>query len=253
MQDAGCGMQDAECRMQDADSCLCALISAKYLYFLERRTKMIKKFFDNFTAPEKGKVSDKTMTYNIIACVVGVLLCIASLTAVTWAWFADSISSPQNSLASGDYKLEVSIIQTDNSAVVDPDGENGYIFELDSDVQYTVTISASGSVSTGYCKVKLPGGAEAKDFYTTQIFTSAAGSNPSDVSLADAVDTTPESITFTITVVSTNPTEKVSFESWWGTLSTPDADRDFSNGGSYEYDVQTQELSGAQADPGASD
>ena len=44
---------------------------------------MIKKLLDNLTAPEKGKVSDKTMSSNIIACVIGVLLCVVSLTAAT--------------------------------------------------------------------------------------------------------------------------------------------------------------------------
>ena len=178
---------------------------------------MIKKILDNITSPEKGEVSHKAISFNLIACMIGVMLCIVSLTAATWAWFGNSISSPVNSVQTGVYTIDVTVVTTDggDDAVLLPNDDGSYSF--DALTEYTVTLKAEGNVSTGYCAIVFASHPDMK-LHTSQIFT-------------DESDSDPKSITFSLTVSSD---ESVRFESWWGTFASPE--RDVVAGGDYFYD-----------------
>lgn len=182
---------------------------------------MIKKILDNITSPEKGEVSHKAISFNLIACMVGVMLCIVSLTAATWAWFGNSISSPVNSVQTGVYTLDITVFDIKDPAdanddvILLPNSDGSYSF--DALTEYTVTLMAKGNVSTGYCAIVFASHPDMK-LHTSQIFT-------------DESDSDPKSITFSLTVSSD---ESVRFESWWGTFASPE--RDVVAGGDYFYD-----------------
>ena len=180
---------------------------------------MIKKLFNNAVQTKDGKISDKMMTFNIVACIVGMLLCLSSLSAVTWAWFADSIISPVNQVQTGEYRLAVKITDSDTGNEISPDS-NG-MYQLTADVIYDVELAATGSVSTGYGAIRFSSDDENK-FYTPQIFT------------VDS-EKSPNLICFRIT---SSKNENLSVDSWWGTLSTPDAERDIQDGVGYAFDAE---------------
>ncbi|MBP3375584.1 MAG: hypothetical protein J6L83_02335 [Clostridia bacterium] len=187
---------------------------------------MIKKLLDNLTAPEKGKVSDKTMSSNIIACVIGVLLCVVSLTAATWAWFGASITSSTNSVETGYYKVAVEVADVSAPTVaLSPTTEGGSAYAL-SGGEYLVTIKADGNVSTGYCILDLSASSTKKTFYSSQIFTEVSGKSPT-------------SITFTLTL---SGDTLVEFAPCWGTHVVEDGVIYLSDGGSYAYDGASSTL-----------
>lgn len=179
---------------------------------------MIKKLFDALTVPEKGKISDKTMTFNIVACVAGMLLCVLSLTAATWAWFGDSITSPVNQVQTGEYKVQIKITDSATGNEVLPDSKG--VYSLESNGVYDVKLEADGTVSTGYFALSFASAPE-KKFYTPQMFTEHSGKSPTSISFR---------------LVCTEA-EKLTVGAWWGTYSVPDADRDIQNGESYTFDA----------------
>lgn len=161
----------------------------------------MKKIFKQLRVSENEKISDKTMTYNIIACVVGVLLCMTSLAAATWAWFSGSVTSSANSVSTGQYSITVSVSDpaaTENS-ILTPNTDGSYT--LKAGVKYTVSIKGEGTVSTGYCIARF--GDNTTKYYSEQIFTEASKKAPN-------------TIVFEITAA--EETNAV-FEESWGTYS----------------------------------
>ncbi len=163
-----------------------------------------------------GKVTDKVLTYNIAAAVIGMILCLASLTATTWAWFGDSISSTQNTVKSGAYNIDIAVsekVSESSFSQVLPsvDAEGKVYYELEAAKTYKIELAGNGTVSTGYAVLKC----EDKTLYTEQIFTSAS-------------DKTPKQISFT---VDTNDATRLYISSCWGTYSgVPD----MTDGGDYD-------------------
>ena len=187
---------------------------------------MIKKLLNDLTAPEKGKVSDKTMTLNIIACVIGVLICMISLTAATWAWFNASVSSPTNSVKSGTYTVDVTVALADDpTTLISPVEDGGKSYSL-AGGEYLVTLASDGNVSTGYCIVDLLSNGTEMTVYTSQIFTSESGKSPT-------------SITFTLKLLGDTVVE---FDPCWGTHIVEDGVIYLSDEGSYEYDFTSSSL-----------
>ena len=128
----------------------------------------MKKFLQVFIVPKDGRVSDKTLTYNIVAAAIGILLCLTSLTAATWAWFGSSVSTQSNSIQSGQYDVSVSVAELgDTETVLAADANNNY--RLEAGKTYRVTLAGLGNVSTGYCSIRLTGSTET--VHTQQIYT----------------------------------------------------------------------------------
>jgi hypothetical protein len=186
---------------------------------------MIKNFFDDLTSPENDKVSDKTMSKNIIACVVGVLICVVSLTAATWAWFGDTISSPVNSVQTGSYSIDVSVTRTSDSVLLSPIEEGGASYALPSG-DYLVTLKAGGNVSTGYCIVDLSTNLGQKKVYSSQIFTEASSKSPTSISFS----------------LRLSGDTVVDFDPCWGTHVVEDGVVYLSEGGSYTFDPSSLAL-----------
>ena len=181
----------------------------------------MKKLFASFKISDDEKITEKSFTFNIVASVVGVLLCLTSLTAATWAWFGDSVTSPVNEVQTGQYSLDVSVTPQ-GGAALDPEENGSYM--LTKDVVYSVTLKAEGNVSTGYCMAKFSGLAddESNKFYSVQIFTN------------ERPEKTPKEITFLLTAAEDCD---VSFSALWGTLAKDDEDRDFQDGGAYVFNA----------------
>lgn len=185
----------------------------------------MKKFLMTFRIPKDGKVSDKTFTYNIVAGVVGILLCLTSLTAATWAWFGSAITSDKNTITSGQYSVTETVINikdSENTEVVSVDG----VYVL-YDGTYSITLTGAGTVSTGFCTVSITENTEDGEKiskHTQQIFTPGS-ENTEEGKLSE--------ISFELTVKNCDSV-RLTVTPCWGTSAVTDGK--ICDAGVYEYD-----------------
>lgn len=115
-----------------------------------KRIRWLKKMFYN-TGNEK--VTEKIFLRAMISSVLGIILCTVCLAGMTWAWFSDSVTSHSSNITSASFSVEVTVKKgTGNTEIPLTGGE--YILEQSSE-KYKVTLEATGSASTVYCKVNI--------------------------------------------------------------------------------------------------
>ena len=136
--------------------------------------------------------AETNLTKILLPSVLSILLCMTLLCGMTLAWFASTQSTPAATIQAATYRIDV-VAETKNGGTVITAGQNGK-YSLAKDVAYTVTLTAGGNASKGYCKVTLP---DNSVLHTEQI----APKN---------------SLTFTLTLTSGGD---VSFSPEWGTYS----------------------------------
>lgn len=136
--------------------------------------------------------AETNLTKILLPSVLSILLCMTLLCGMTWAWFASTQSTPAATIQAATYRIDV-VAKTKNGETVLTTGQDGK-YSLAKDVAYTVTLTASGNASKGYCKVTLPDNTVLR---TAQI----APKN---------------SLTFTLTLTNGG---NVSFSPEWGTYS----------------------------------
>ena len=134
--------------------------------------------------------AETNLTRILLPSVLSILLCMTLLCGMTWAWFASTQSTPAATIQAATYRIDV---VAKNGETVLTAGQDGK-YSLAKDVAYTVTLTASGNASKGYCKVTLP-----------------------DNSVLRTAQIAPEnSLTFTLTLTNGG---NVSFSPEWGTYS----------------------------------
>ena len=110
---------------------------------------LIKMFYNTGT----DQVAEKIFLGAMIASVLGIILCTVCLAGMTWAWFSDSVTSHSSNITSASFSVKVTVNKgTDNTEIHLTDGE--YILEQSSE-KYKVTLKATGTASTVYCKVNI--------------------------------------------------------------------------------------------------
>ena len=133
--------------------------------------------------------AETNLTKILLPSVLSILLCMTVLCGMTWAWFASTQSTPAATIQAATYHIDV---VAKNGETVLTTGQNGK-YPLAKGT-YTVTLTASGNASKGYCKVTLP-----------------------DNSVLRTAQIAPKnSLTFTLTLTSDG---NVSFSPEWGTYS----------------------------------
>lgn len=134
--------------------------------------------------------AETNLTKILLPSVLSILLCMTLLCGMTWAWFASTQSTPTATIQAATYHIDV---VAKNGETVLTAGQNGK-YSLAAGVAYTVTLTARGNASKGYCKVTLP-----------------------DNTVLRTAQIAPEnSLTFTLTLTSDG---NVSFSPEWGTYS----------------------------------
>ena len=110
---------------------------------------LIKMFYN--TGNEK--VTEKIFLRAMISSVLGIILCTVCLAGMTWAWFSDSVTSHSSNITSANFSVKVTVNKgIDNTEIHLTDGK--YKLEQSSE-KYKVTLKATGSASTVYCKVNI--------------------------------------------------------------------------------------------------
>ncbi len=131
------------------------------------------------------KETSGNLTAMLLPSILGIIICAICLMGSTWAWFTATQSTETQTIQAANYTVIIKLNDTQYNT--------NTVISLEKNT-YTVTLTASGDASTGYCKVKI-GNTEK----LTQQF-------PSDIY--------PEkSITFTLVV---NEATTVEFIPWWG-------------------------------------
>lgn len=198
----------------------------------------MKKFFKTFLIPKYGRVSDKTFTYNIVAGIVAILLCLTSLTAATWAWFGSAITSDKNTISSGQYDVTRTVLMiTDGEPLEVVSVDEVYVLYAGT---YKITLSSEGTVSTGFCTVSITENSEdgAKlTKHTQQIFTPEHTTNG---------DGRCSEISFMLTVKNCESV-RLTVKPCWGTSAVTDGK--IENNGVYEYDGEANELAIGESAP----
>lgn len=134
--------------------------------------------------------AETNLTKILLPSVLSILLCMTLLCGMTWAWFASTQSTPAATIQAATYRIDVVAKNGETMLTAGQDGK----YSLAKDVAYTVTLTASGNASKGYCKVTLP-----------------------DNSVLRTAQIAPKnSLTFTLTLTSDG---NVSFSPEWGTYS----------------------------------
>lgn len=149
-----------------------------------------------------GKSTADSISITLLPYFLCALLCMFLLCGTTWAWFTSSVSGETASIKSADYKIVITA-EANGSEV--PVTDNKLLAEANT--EYTVTLSASGAASTGFCTmvysdpVGESGTIAQKKLYSQQI---ASGS----------------SIMF---VIRLTYSAEISFGAQWGTSSRADS------------------------------
>lgn len=185
----------------------------------------------NFFEPNDEKLTEKAFTKSLISSVITILLCIAVLCSVTYAWFITETSSTSNTIMSGSFDLTVAVTKDGNDipVIADADGYGCWACELNEEGIYTVhlTIKEESSVM-GHCIVRV---GDLGDKHTAAVVKNTEADN------SDAAD-------FTFTVVVTEKT-KIIFEPCWGAFVNPDIE----NGGNFTVsEASSEESSEEQTD-----
>ena len=97
------------------------------------------------------KVTEKIFLRAMISSVLGIILCTVCLAGMTWAWFSDSVTSHSSNITSASFSVKVTVNKgTYNTEIP----LTGYMLEQSSE-KYKVTLKATGTASTVYCKVNI--------------------------------------------------------------------------------------------------
>lgn len=115
---------------------------------------MLKKRLDALLCdPKHMKQKDDNFIKLLVPSFVGVLLCLACLVSMTWAWFGASVQSGSNRISAANYDLEVTVKAltgetSDTQTVTGVDAT--YTYQLRAGVTYLVTLTGSGNATVGF-------------------------------------------------------------------------------------------------------
>lgn len=134
---------------------------------------------------KKDTFVEKSFIQSIIVSVITILISLFCLTAATWAWCSDEMSSSPNVFEAASGDLTIKVIDPDGN-VIDPTLSNGYhYYHFESGKSYTVVLSASGTASNCYSVVTVNG----IDYYTNLVpTTDQVENNPSTYKISSDSD-----------------------------------------------------------------
>ena len=107
------------------------------------------------------RLRSDTLRAMLLPPILCAALCLVCLCGLSWAWFTVSVSAGTSSVSGAQYHVAAQVMQGETPVTM----ENGG-YALTGNTEYTVTLNAEGTASTGFCIVTLTG-------ETTQTLTTA--------------------------------------------------------------------------------
>ncbi len=128
------------------------------------------------TMPQTRRPKKQRGIFAILApSAISGAICVACLCGVSWAWFTTNVGSTTQSIQTAQFSVTATVTanaENENTkpVAVTPAAENPLQFNgLLANTPYTVTLTASGTASTGFCKLELNG----QKYLTPQLSPSA--------------------------------------------------------------------------------
>ncbi len=166
---------------------------------------------------KKDKTAERAFVQNFIISIICALVCITALSASTWAWFRQGVSSDTQIFEIANCDIEIVVAHGTTGDVILPEEyPDGGKYKLEKGNTYIVTLKGTGTATTCYCKLLV--GSEDNEYYTEQItmsYDELTGQNVGKISFTLSFDAD----------------TYVYILSRWGTGSM--TDRKFKNGGVY--------------------
>ena len=121
----------------------------------------------------EAEKSDKFISI-IMPSIIGMVVCMACLFGLTWAWFTNSVTGKTVSMVSSNFSCTAEISRGGEDVTPAPDADGAYILNLTADKNYTVTLTVSDDTNgNGYLKIITPD--EANTYYAGPLNSEYSG------------------------------------------------------------------------------
>ncbi len=126
----------------------------------------MRRVYDEFFyIPKQGKIRDKVMLARTATAVSIILICLASLCFIAYAYFSNDTTAYVGTVQAAEFDLTVSVTDKDNTPI--PIGADGS-YSLETG-EYTVSLKKAGTANTGFCVINVTSGESTAVYYTAQI------------------------------------------------------------------------------------
>lgn len=130
--------------------------------------------------PKHMKQKDDNFIKLLAPAFIGVLLCLACLVGMTWAWFGVSVQSGSNHISAANYDLKVTVVKGDANTATVTKNDGVYYVTLEKNVTYQITLKGGGNATIGFgtlTAAESDGAGNAVVYYTKPIATPSATSS----------------------------------------------------------------------------
>ncbi len=101
---------------------------------------------------ETTKTGSRSAKGLLLTCLCCCLVCVLLLSSVSWSWFTDNISAM---FRMNTATYDISILVENEYGVIAPSEENEYVYNLEANGHYKVTVTTSGTATKGYFDMAL--------------------------------------------------------------------------------------------------
>ena len=116
----------------------------------------MKKTDQNKKSPPRRSKAERlrsdTLRAMLLPPILCAALCLVCLCGLSWAWFTVGVSAGTSSVSGAQYNITAKVAQGETPVSM----ENGG-FALSANTEYSVSLTAEGSASTGFCVITLTG------------------------------------------------------------------------------------------------
>ena len=116
----------------------------------------MKKTDQNKKSPPRRSKAERlrsdTLRAMLLPPILCAALCLVCLCGLSWAWFTVGVSAGTSSVSGAQYNITAQVAQGETPVSM----ENGG-FALSANTEYTVSLAAEGTASTGFCVITLTG------------------------------------------------------------------------------------------------
>ena len=116
----------------------------------------MKKTDRNKKSPPRRSKAERlrsdTLRAMLLPPILCAALCLVCLCGLSWAWFTVGVSAGTSSVSGAQYNITAQVTQGETPVSM----ENGG-FALSANTEYTVSLTAEGTASTGFCVLTLTG------------------------------------------------------------------------------------------------
>ena len=150
-------------------------------------------------------LTDRAFLKTVITSVISICICLFCLCGGTWAWFSATTTGATTSVQASEYNIAVVVEGTEVSV----SGKTSS-FTATAGTEYSVTLTASGTASTGFCLIA---------YRTTNAENAAVSGNLYTQQLPTTGETSEKTMQFTIRLANGGT---VTFQPQWGSSGPAD-------------------------------